>query len=74
MKTFKKFKRTIKESISEDAKSHFMKQFHAGFKEELEHSETEHNDPVKVAKIVLDHLTEDKSYYSKLEKAGLTDK
>lgn len=43
-----------------------MESFNEGYKAELEHSKTVGGDPIKIAQIVLDHLSEDVDYYSKL--------
>lgn len=45
------------------------KQVAMGIKVEREHS----NDPSKILEIVLDHLTENPAYYTKLKKSGLAD-
>ena len=60
------------EMVGEDAIDSFLEQFEMGFYEELEHSATVEDDPVSIARIALDHLSEDPEYYTKLKKAGLT--
>lgn len=42
-----------------------MDQFEIGFQDEMEHFETLDRDTTKVAKVVVDHLMEDKDYYRK---------
>lgn len=54
-----------------DAKKYSKEQLTKGLKVELEHIKTVDGDPVKVARIVLDHLRERPDYYEKLTKAGL---
>ena len=44
-----------------------MQEFHMGMKEEQEHLDTVDGDQSKIKEIVLDHLTEDPEYYSKLK-------
>jgi hypothetical protein len=50
---------------------HDPSQLIKGFDVEKEHSKTVAGDSKTIAKIVLDHLTEDPEYYTKLIKAGL---
>lgn len=64
-----KFEVIVKHIKKEDNfQSNFpMEQFVMGLKVETEHSETVGGDPVKIGRIVLDHLAEDLNYYTKLQ-------
>ena len=49
----------------------FWEQFKMGFEVEKEHMDTVKGDYITVARIVLDQLSEDEHYYTKIKKAGL---
>lgn len=55
-------------AIGEEKLKSFINQFEHGFRVELEHSATVHDNLITVARIVLDHLEEDMDYYIKLKK------
>lgn len=59
--------RKIGEQIGVDWNVVDPEEFVLGFGEEMEHAETVGNDEETMARITLDHLTEDPKYYSKLK-------